>query len=69
MDTVNNEFPRKAAGMETTIPFILISVLLRIIMQLLQKSDINRIGSITLNFNLLFSILWSPAINLTFSLD
>lgn len=49
--------------MQTAILYILISVFFSTVGQLLLKSGMNRLGSVTLSLNQLFSILWRMATN------
>jgi drug/metabolite transporter (DMT)-like permease len=63
MNAAKEGFPKRATGMQTAILYILISVLFSTVGQLLLKSGMNSVGSITLNFNQLFSTLWRMAIN------
>jgi drug/metabolite transporter (DMT)-like permease len=63
MDTIKKRFTRKATGMQTAILYILISVFFSTVGQLLLKSGMNRLGSVTLSLNQLFSILWRMATN------
>jgi uncharacterized membrane protein len=63
MNTVKREFTGKVTGMQTAILYILISVLFSTVGQLLLKSGMNTIGSVTLNFSQLFQTLWRMMIN------
>lgn len=63
MNAVKKDIPGKAAGMQTAILYILISVLFSTVGQLLLKGGMNNIGSVTLSFNRLFPTLWHMAVN------
>jgi drug/metabolite transporter (DMT)-like permease len=63
MNTTEPQLPRKATGMQTAILYILISVLFSTVGQLLLKSGMNTVGSVTLSLNQLFPTLWRMAIN------
>jgi drug/metabolite transporter (DMT)-like permease len=49
--------------MQTAILYILVSVFFSTVGQLLLKSGMNKLGSVTLSLNQLFPILWRMATN------
>jgi len=63
MSMVRKESGREVIGMQTAILYILISVLFSTVGQLLLKSGMNNVGSVTLGLNQLFSTLWRMATN------
>jgi multidrug transporter EmrE-like cation transporter len=58
METMNKRSAKEVKGMQTAILYILVSVFFSVVGQLLLKVGMNKLGSVTLNPNQLFSILW-----------
>jgi len=63
MDTIKKRSAKEAMGMQTAILYILISVFFSVAGQLLLKVGMNKLGSVTLNMNLFFPILWRMLTN------
>jgi drug/metabolite transporter (DMT)-like permease len=63
MDMLNKRSSKEATGMQTAILYILVSVFFSTVGQLLLKSGMNKLGSVTLSLNQLFPILWRMATN------
>ena len=63
MGIAKTVIPNKGTGMKTAIIYILISVLISSVGQLLLKKGMNNTGSITLSLNQFLSIIWKMVIN------
>jgi drug/metabolite transporter (DMT)-like permease len=63
METMNKKSAKEVTGMQTAILYILVSVLFSVVGQLLLKVGMNKLGSVTLDLNQLFPILWRMLTN------
>jgi drug/metabolite transporter (DMT)-like permease len=63
MSTMNKQSAKEVTGMQTAILYILVSVFFSTVGQLLLKSGMNKLGSVTLSLDQLFLTLWRMVTN------